>query len=99
MDRATVTIPPIASGTKEKRNPAQATLPSAGKHSMKGSICRHYGHNAAVRSAIHATDGTLLAESESSWAFAKLSLIASVAGVEEKILQQFLDNCHGSSPE
>jgi hypothetical protein len=46
-----------------------------------------------VRSAIHSADGTLLAESESRWAFAKLSRIASVAGVDEKILQQFLDCC------
>jgi uncharacterized protein (TIGR00369 family) len=66
---------------------------------LKGSIMSHDGHNAVVRSAIHAGDGTLLAESESSWAFAKLSRIASVAGVEEKILQQFLDDCRGSGPE
>jgi acyl-coenzyme A thioesterase PaaI-like protein len=66
---------------------------------LKGHIISHDPHNAVVRSAIHAIDGTLLAESESSWAFAKLTRIASVAGVEEKILQQFLDDCRGSGPE
>jgi uncharacterized protein (TIGR00369 family) len=65
---------------------------------LKGGINSHDGHNAVVRSAIHATDGALLAESESSWAFAKLSRIASVAGVEETILQQFLDDCRGCGP-
>ena len=63
---------------------------------LKGNINSHDGHNAGVRSAIHAIDGTLLAESKSNWAFAKLSRIASVAGVEEKILQHFLDDCCGS---
>jgi uncharacterized protein (TIGR00369 family) len=66
---------------------------------LKGVVTSYDGHNAVVRSVIHATDGTLLAESESSWAFAKLSRIASVAGVEEKILQQFLDDCRGVGPE
>jgi acyl-coenzyme A thioesterase PaaI-like protein len=60
---------------------------------LKGTFTSHDGHNAVVRSAIHSADGTLLAESESRWAFAKLSRIASVAGVDEKILQQFLDCC------
>ncbi|MGD0845184.1 MAG: PaaI family thioesterase [Geobacteraceae bacterium] len=66
---------------------------------LQGCVNCHDGHNAVVRSTIHASDGTLLAESESRWAFAKLSRIASVAGVEEKILQQFLDDCRGSGPE
>jgi uncharacterized protein (TIGR00369 family) len=66
---------------------------------LEGSIKSHDPHNAVVRTTIHATDGTLLAESESIWAFAKLSRIASVAGVEENILQLFLDDCRGSGPE
>ena len=60
---------------------------------VEGRILSHDTHNAVIRSSIHAADGTLLAEAESKWAFAKLSRIASIAGVEEKILQQFLDDC------
>jgi uncharacterized protein (TIGR00369 family) len=85
--------------TREMTTRYLRPVPTNAEILLKGSVTRHDGHNAVVSSAIHAADGTLLAESESSWAFAKLSRIASVAGVDEKILQQFLGDCCGSSPE
>jgi len=48
---------------------------------------------AEVTMSIHAPDGTCLAEAESTWAFPRLSRIATLAGVEENVLQQFLDDC------
>jgi uncharacterized protein (TIGR00369 family) len=74
-------------------------VPTNTEISLEGHIVSHDAHNAVIRSSIHSADGTLLAEAESSWAFAKLSRIASIAGVEEKILQQFLDDCCGNDPE
>jgi len=62
---------------------------------VQGRVISHDAHNAVIRSSLNTTDGTLLAEAESSWAFARLSRIASVAGVEEKVLRQFLDDCKG----
>ena len=62
---------------------------------LEGRVVSHETHSAGIRSSIHSADGALLAEAESSWAFARLSRIASVAGVDEKILQQFLDDCRG----
>lgn len=85
--------------TREMTTRYHKPVPTNTEILLKGRVTSHDGHNAVVRSAIHAADGTLLAESESSWAFAKLSRIASVAGVEEKILQQFLDGCRNSGPE
>jgi acyl-coenzyme A thioesterase PaaI-like protein len=64
---------------------------------VEGRIISHDMHNAVISSSIHSTEGLLLAEAESSWAFARLSRIASVAGVDEKILQQFLDECSGDN--
>lgn len=48
---------------------------------------------ADVAMSIHAPDGTCLAEAESRWAFPRLSRIATLAGVDEGVLQQFLDDC------
>lgn len=48
---------------------------------------------AEVAMTIHDAGGTCLAEGRSSWAFSRLSRIATLAGVDEKILQQFLDDC------
>ena len=85
--------------TREMTTRYLRPVPTNTKILLKGHIAGHDSHKAVVRSAIHAADGTLLAESESSWAFARLSRIASVAGVEERILQKFLDDCRGSGPE
>jgi uncharacterized protein (TIGR00369 family) len=85
--------------TREMTTRYHRPVPTNTEILLKGIVTSHSGHNAVVRSAIHAADGTLLAESESSWAFAKLSRIAAVAGVEEKILQGFLDACRSGCAE
>lgn len=46
-----------------------------------------------VRATISDADGVLLAESESSWAFPRLARIAALAGVEEAMLETFLETC------
>jgi uncharacterized membrane protein affecting hemolysin expression len=43
--------------------------------------------------SIYDADGELLAEAKSSWSFPRLSRIAALAGVEEGVLQNFLDDC------
>ena len=48
---------------------------------------------AEVSMGIHDAAGELLAEGRSSWAFPRLSRIAALAGVQEKVLQSFLDDC------
>jgi uncharacterized protein (TIGR00369 family) len=57
---------------------------------VEGQIISQDGRNAVLRSTIHSTDGTLLAESESSWMFPRLSSIAKITQIEESTLQQFL---------
>lgn len=49
--------------------------------------------SALVRATVRDADNTLLAEGESNWAFPRLSRIAGLAGAEESVLQQFLDEC------
>jgi uncharacterized protein (TIGR00369 family) len=63
---------------------------------VEGRIVSCDERNALVRSTVSATDGTVLAEGESSWAFPRLSRMAALAGVPEETLQQFLDSCCGN---
>lgn len=48
---------------------------------------------AEVAMAIYDADDACLAEGRSTWAFPRLSRIATLAGVEENVLQNFLDEC------
>lgn len=80
--------------TREMKTRYLKPVPTNTEILLNGRIISHDSHNAIVSATIHGTDGTLLAEGESSWAFAKLSRIASLAGVEESRLQQFLDGCN-----
>jgi uncharacterized protein (TIGR00369 family) len=48
---------------------------------------------AEVAMAIYDAAGELLAEGRSSWSFPRLSRIAALAGVQEDVLQSFLDDC------
>jgi len=52
------------------------------------------GRTSRVRATISDAAGVLLAESESLWAFPRLSRIAALAEVEEQQLASFLDQCH-----
>jgi uncharacterized protein (TIGR00369 family) len=79
--------------TREMTTRYLKPVPTNAEILLEGRIISHDSRNAVIRSSIHSADGELLAEAESSWAFARLSRIASVAGVEEKILRQFLESC------
>jgi uncharacterized protein (TIGR00369 family) len=79
--------------TREMKTRYLKPVPTNTEVLVKGSIVNHDNHNAVAMSSVHAPDGALLAEGESSWAFAKLSRIASVAGVPEEKLQRFLGSC------
>jgi uncharacterized protein (TIGR00369 family) len=56
-------------------------------------IVSHDPRTAMVHATICDAAGDVLAEAESAWAFPRLGRIASLAGVEEGILQDFLDDC------
>jgi len=60
---------------------------------VNAEIISHDSKNSVVHAAISDITGQLLAESESYWSFPRLSRIAALAGVDEKILQRFLDDC------
>jgi uncharacterized protein (TIGR00369 family) len=64
---------------------------------LAGRVISQDARNAVIRSTLHDAEGTLLAEGDSSWAFPRLSRIATLAGVGEETLQRFLDDCccHG----
>jgi len=57
---------------------------------VEGQITIHDERSAVLRSTIHSTDRTLLAEGESSWMFPRLSSIAKIGEADESTLQQFL---------
>lgn len=67
---------------------------------LAADISSHDQRTALVRATVSDADGVVLAEGESSWAFPRLSRIAALAGVEESVLQRFLDDCctDGASP-
>jgi uncharacterized protein (TIGR00369 family) len=60
---------------------------------IRARIAEHDARRAVVLASINDAEGTVLAESESVWAFPRLSRIAALAGVEEGVLQSFLDDC------
>jgi uncharacterized protein (TIGR00369 family) len=58
----------------------------------EGKIANQKGKNVTLNSAIRSKNGALLAESESSWLLANLSIIAEMSQVDEKTLQTFLSH-------
>jgi uncharacterized protein (TIGR00369 family) len=60
---------------------------------VTAQIASHDSRTSLVRAAISDSEGQLLAEGESSWVFPRLSRIAALAEVDEKVLQGFLDDC------
>lgn len=60
---------------------------------ITATISRHDKRTALVKASISDSDGQLLAEGESFWAFPRLSRIATLADTDETILQTFLDGC------
>lgn len=57
---------------------------------VEGQLISHDDRAAVLRSTVHSAGGDLLAESESTWTFPKLSTVAKIAGVDESTLQKFL---------
>lgn len=68
-------------------------IPTSRKLVLTGDVISHDERNASVTSSIRDESGTLLAEGESTWAFPKLSRIATLTGIEEVVLRQFLNDC------
>ena len=59
---------------------------------VEGKITNQKGKNVILKSTIRSDDNVLLAESESSWFLANLSIISEMSGVDEITLQKFLSN-------
>ena len=79
--------------TREMTTRYQKPVPINTELIIEGRIVSHDERTAVVRATIHSTDGMLLAEGDSAWAFPRLSRMANLAGIEEGTLQQFLDSC------
>lgn len=60
---------------------------------VEGRVASFASLHAEVAMAIYDAAGACLAEATSTWAFPRLSRIAALAGVDEKALQDFLDEC------
>ncbi len=60
---------------------------------VEGQVVSHDKVKAQVRCSIRSPEGILLTEAESAWVFVKTSRIASLAGVEEEVLRDFLEQC------
>jgi len=71
-------LKPVATGTKLR---------------VVGRVLSFAPPGAEVTMAIYDPAGELLAEGRSSWSFPRLSRIAALAGVQEEVLQKFLDDC------
>jgi len=57
---------------------------------VESHVASHDKRSAVLKSYIRSVDGSLLAKSESKWAFPKLSIIAKMTGISEASLQEFL---------
>ncbi|WP_136513512.1 PaaI family thioesterase [Geomonas edaphica] len=68
-------------------------VPTATEIRVVGEIVSFDPPQAEVAMAIYDADGQRLAEGRTNWSFPRLSRIAALAGVEEEVLQDFLDDC------
>jgi acyl-coenzyme A thioesterase PaaI-like protein len=60
---------------------------------VEGRVVSHDRVKALVRTSIRSLEGVLLTEADSDWVFVKTSRIASLAGVDEEVLDTFLEQC------
>ena len=60
---------------------------------VEGRVVSHDRGKARVHSSILSPEGDLLTEADSDWVFVKTSRIASLAGVDEEVLDTFLEQC------
>jgi len=68
-------------------------IPTGVRLKVVGRVASFTPPTAEVTMAIYGEGDELLAEGKSSWSFPRLSRIAQLAGVEERVLQEFLDDC------
>ncbi|WP_224962383.1 PaaI family thioesterase [Geomonas subterranea] len=69
-------------------------VPTETELRVVGQVLKFDPPEAEVVMAIYdAAGGQRLAEGRTSWSFPRLSRIAALAGVEEDVLQSFLDDC------
>lgn len=68
-------------------------VPTGTEIRVVGEIVSFDPPQAEVAMAIYDAEGQRLAEGRTNWSFPRLSRIAALAGVEEGVLQDFLDDC------
>lgn len=68
-------------------------VPTGTEIRVVGEILSYDPPQAEVAMAIYDAEGQRLAEGRTNWSFPRLSRIAALAGVEEEVLQDFLDDC------
>ncbi len=68
-------------------------VPTGTEIRVVGEIVSFDPPQAEVVMAIYDAEGQRLAEGRTNWSFPRLSRIAALAGVEEEVLQGFLDDC------
>lgn len=68
-------------------------VPTGTKLRVVGQVLSFDPPQAEVTMAIYDEEGQRLAEGRTTWSFPRLSRIAALAGVEEEVLQGFLDDC------
>ena len=67
-------------------------MPTGTEIIVEGKITNQKGKNIILKSTIRSDDNVLLAESESIWFLANLSIISEMSGVDEITLKKFLSN-------
>jgi uncharacterized protein (TIGR00369 family) len=84
--------------TREMNTRFLKPVPTGTELRVVGRVESFAPPSAEVTMAIYSQSGELLAEGRSSWSFPRLSRIAALAGVEEQVLQGFLDDCQKVEP-
>lgn len=79
--------------TREMQTRFLKPVPTETELRVVGQIVSFGPTQAEVSMAIFDAAGQRLAEGRTFWAFPRLSRIAALAGVEEAVLQRFLDDC------
>jgi uncharacterized protein (TIGR00369 family) len=79
--------------TREMSTRFLKPVPTGTRLRVVGRVLSFAPSGAEVAMAIYNAADELLAEGRSSWSFPRLSRIAALAGVQEEVLQKFLDDC------
>ena len=79
--------------TREMNTRFLKPVPTGAELRVEGEVLSFAATDAEVAMAIYDAAGNRLAEGKSFWSFPRLSRIAALAGVQEEVLQKFLDQC------